>query len=204
MENKLTNKLIVVLGAIVFSFALAGSVQASYVTNYAYSTDPVGYEYQPAMPYYQQPVVNNPIYPQYYQQPQAQPQYVYYQQPVTTTTAKPTTSVVNNYYYQTPKVATTTTTATPIVYVPTATTTTNSAIPANVAPAVPSNNLGASAYNPYAQTGNGITALSLRGSGGFLPSSIWQWIVVIILILAIIVIARMFVHKPTPGEHATH
>ena len=201
MENKLSNKLIVTLGAIIVFFALAGSVKASYVTNYAYSTDPVGYEYQPAMPYYQQPsVVNNPIYPQYYQQPQ----YVYYQQPTTTTTtAKPTTSVVNNYYYQTPATKTTTTSTTPIVYVPT-TTTTQSAIPANVEPAIPSNNLGASAYNPYAQTGNGITALSLRGSGSFMPSSIWQWILVVILILAIIVIARMFVHKPVPGEHATH
>jgi hypothetical protein len=200
MENKLTNKLIVVLGAIVFSFALTGSVQASYVTNYAYSTDPVGYEYQPMMPYYQQPVVNNPIYPQYYQQPQ-QPQYTY-QQPVVA--AKPAAQVVNNYYYQTaPKTATTTTTnttSTNPTYIPANT----SSIPANTPNAVPSNNLGASAYNPYAQTGNGITALSLRGSGSFMPSSIWQWILVIILILAIIVIARMFVHKPTPGEHATH
>lgn len=51
---------------------------------------------------------------------------------------------------------------------------------------------------------NDLTALSLRGDGGFMPSSIWQWILVVILILAIIIIGRMFVHKPQPGEHDQH
>ncbi len=41
------------------------------------------------------------------------------------------------------------------------------------------------------QPNNGLTALSLAGSGGFMPSSVWQWLLVILLILAIIVIARM-------------
>lgn len=42
---------------------------------------------------------------------------------------------------------------------------------------------------------NGLTALSLEGSGGFMPSSIWQWFLVILLILAIIIIARMLARK---------
>jgi len=60
------------------------------------------------------------------------------------------------------------------------------------------NNLDDSANN------NGITALSLRGSGSFMPSSIWQWLLVIVLILVIIIIARTFVKKPSPGDHDTH
>ena len=57
-------------------------------------------------------------------------------------------------------------------------------------------------YNQYPTqnvqpTNNGLTALSIQGSGGFMPSSIWQWFLVILLILAIIVIARMF----TRSEH---
>ena len=38
---------------------------------------------------------------------------------------------------------------------------------------------------------NGLTALSVAGSGGFMPSSVFQWILVILFILAIIIIARM-------------
>ena len=171
--------MIITFGAIVFSFALTNNVFA-YRDYYAYSTDPVGYDYQN---YDYNTNYHNPIYPPYT-----------YQQPVvstTTTTAKPTTSVVNNYYYQTPtteKVSTTNTTKTSTKN------STNS-----------DNGLSDQAYNSYGQlTGNGITALSLKGSGGFMPSSIWQWIVVVILILIIIIIARMFVHKPTPGDHDSH
>jgi hypothetical protein len=188
--KKITKQSIIILGAIILFFAIANSTFAAY-GHYAYSTDPVGYEYQPSMPmYYPQPVTNNPIYPAYYQQPVVYP---------TTTAAKPTTSVVNNYYYQTaPATKTTTTTNT--------TSNTPTFIPVSDTSRVnTSNGLGASAYNAYPQTtGNGITALSLRGSGSFMPSSIWQWILVVILILAIIVIARMFVHKPDPADHDVH
>jgi hypothetical protein len=191
MKN-ITKKLTIILGAIIFSFALVNSVSA--YSHYAYSTDPVGYELDSNSPiyYYQQPVNINPIYPPYYQQP------VVITPTVTTTTAtKPTTSVVNNYYYQTAPATTKTTTTntsnnttsgTP-TYIPATSSTTNG--------------LGASAYNGYNQAtiGNGITALSLKGSGGFMPSSIWQWIIVVVLILIIIIIARMFVHKPDPADH---
>ena len=37
---------------------------------------------------------------------------------------------------------------------------------------------------------NGIAALSLAGSGGFMPSSVWQWLLVILLILVIVILAR--------------
>ena len=53
-------------------------------------------------------------------------------------------------------------------------------------------------------TGNDLTALSFRGSGGFMPSSIWQWLLVIILILVIIILSRTLVKKPSPSDHDTH
>jgi hypothetical protein len=46
--------------------------------------------------------------------------------------------------------------------------------------------------------GNNLTALSLAGSGGFMPSSIWQWMLVVFLILVIVIMARLFVKKPEP------
>lgn len=48
---------------------------------------------------------------------------------------------------------------------------------------------------------NELTALSLAGSGGFMPSSIWQWLLVILLILIIIIIARML---SKPHGHEVH
>lgn len=57
--------------------------------------------------------------------------------------------------------------------------------------------ISASAYNGYnngqqvVYDDNGVTALSVRGSGGFMPSSVWQWLLLIILILAIVIVARM-------------
>lgn len=48
---------------------------------------------------------------------------------------------------------------------------------------------------------NGLTALSFRGSGSFMPSSIWQWFIVILLILAIIIIARMIGRRDTHTVH---
>jgi hypothetical protein len=48
---------------------------------------------------------------------------------------------------------------------------------------------------------NGLTALSLAGSGSFMPSSIWQWLIVIFLILVIIIIARRL---GKPHTHEVH
>lgn len=48
--------------------------------------------------------------------------------------------------------------------------------------------------------GNNLTALSLNGSGGFMPSSVWQWLLVIALILIIIIIARILGRKPAANS----
>lgn len=62
---------------------------------------------------------------------------------------------------------------------------TNTAYPANVYQS--DNNYPYQNYN----NGSELTALSLQGSGGFMPSSVWQWLIVIFLILVIIIIARI-------------
>jgi hypothetical protein len=55
---------------------------------------------------------------------------------------------------------------------------------------------------PVVTTGNDIAALSLQGNGGFMPSSVWQWLFVILLILAIVIIARIL--GKGPAHHETH
>lgn len=50
---------------------------------------------------------------------------------------------------------------------------------------------------------NGVTALSLKGSGSFLPSSLFQWIMFILLVLAIIVVARMVAKKSAANNAHT-
>jgi len=53
--------------------------------------------------------------------------------------------------------------------------------------------------NPTNSTdNNGLTALSFQGNGGFFPSSIWQWILVVLLIFAVVVIARSFKKEEHP------
>lgn len=52
-------------------------------------------------------------------------------------------------------------------------------------------------------TGSNLTALSLRGSGSFMPSSIWQWILVVFLILILIILVRIAA-KPRPKVHEVH
>ncbi len=65
----------------------------------------------------------------------------------------------------------------------------------------------ASAYGAYNSQpvqivdGNGVTALTVAGSGGFMPSSVFQWFLVILLILAIIIVARM-ISKSFSRSHA--
>jgi len=61
--------------------------------------------------------------------------------------------------------------------------------------------LGASAYNsqgfvPIQGTNRSdLTALSVNGSGSFMPSSVFQWILLILLIFAIVVVSRMIYKK---------
>jgi len=66
------------------------------------------------------------------------------------------------------------------------------------------NNLGASAYGynngytnatPVTNDPNGVAALSMNGSGGFMPSSVFQWFMIVLLILAIVIVARIIIKK---------
>jgi cobalamin biosynthesis Mg chelatase CobN len=54
---------------------------------------------------------------------------------------------------------------------------------------------------PVVTTGNNLTALSVAGSGGFMPSSVFQWFLIILLILAIIIVARMLTRS---DHHEVH
>lgn len=208
MENKMTKKLII-LGVIIFSLAMTNNAYA-YSVNYASSTDPIIYQHDSSRyfdgnqgysqySYYQQSGYNtNPMIPTY---PPIQSGY--YQQSVYSTstnnvvadntTTKP--NVVNNYYYQTSPATTAKTNTTS-----TSKTTSDTSVNSESVNSGSSNGLGASAY------GNGIPALSLHGSGGFMPSSIWQWMLVIFLILIIIIISRILIKKPTVEQesHVAH
>jgi len=48
---------------------------------------------------------------------------------------------------------------------------------------------------------NDLAALSLAGTGGFMPSSVWQWLFVILLILAVIILFRMLTKA---NHHESH
>lgn len=70
-------------------------------------------------------------------------------------------------------------------------------------------NLAASVYDANAGSNSNLTALALNGSGGFMPSSVWQWIIVVFLILVIIIIIRIMIRKPDEIHehhevHTTH
>jgi hypothetical protein len=190
MNNKATKNLII-LGIFVFSYILAGSAQAAYNP---YDSS-----------YWLMPVSNNSI-------DDYTGSYTYYNSYQTTdrntngtsttsSTVKPTTINNYNYYYQNDPSTTAKTNTT------TKTTTNNTTIDKTSAKSNTNtsdqvayeNSLGGSAYTGYngynQSTGSGITALSIRGSGGFMPSSIWQWILVVILILIIIIISRVLINK---------
>lgn len=72
------------------------------------------------------------------------------------------------------------------------------------------NQVLANAYNAYNSNGvvsekvvdsNGVTALTVAGSGSFMPSSVFQWFMVILLILAIIIVARMVSKSFSRNSH---
>jgi len=52
-------------------------------------------------------------------------------------------------------------------------------------------------------TGSQLTALAVRGSGSFMPSSIWQWILVTFLILIIIILIRI-ITRPRGKMNTAH
>lgn len=200
MNNKVIKNLII-LGS-VFSFLIITNTSLAY-TCLGYSCNPYygsGYN-QPNTGYH---VYDVPSYPQLnnynYPGPNTQPSSYYYYSNNSNNNSQPIPQApVNNYYYSTtyttPKVATATTTDTTKSTVVKSTEKTSDVredrnVVSNSTQAnYDYNNLGASAY------GSQVTALSLRGSGGFMPSSIWQWLFVLILILVIIILGRMFVRR---------
>lgn len=196
MTNQRTKKLIV-LGSIIFSLLFVSINTFAYSCT-GYSCE--SYRYSPYNPYNQEN--QNGSYAQYdYSQTVVPVPYM-----MNNTKPNTTPTVINNYYYQKETIPKSTTTVNKESnsY---SSTENNSSVNSSqqIEDDYYRNNLGASAYNGYDQSqGNEITALSLRGSGGFMPSSIWQWILVVILILTIIIIARMFVRKPHPADHDNH
>jgi hypothetical protein len=77
------------------------------------------------------------------------------------------------------------------------------------------NMLGASAYNGYStgqvagsqavrdNSGSDLTALSINGSGSFLPSSVYQWVMFFLLALAIVIVIRIIIRK-TAANNSHH
>jgi len=181
MNNTISNK-IIILGSIIFSFFFMAT------NTFAYSC--IGYSCES----YNRGNYSQGWYSNDYTQQVVPVEYV-----PTNTNTKPT--IINNYYYEKTATSDNTTTINREVNSNDSSNISDNNSTTNKGQEVEADyyrdNLGASAYNSYDQSkGNDITALSLRGSGSFMPSSIWQWIFVIILILIIIIVSRMFMHKP--------
>lgn len=205
MKNKALKKLIF-LGAIVFliagfsySFAYDSGYRSSMV-DLSQNIPQASYTYQPGYGYpnnynnaqnnylQQQPyyyVQPAPVAPQVQyvpQQVQYAPQQVQYANPAQRTTTVTPLSITNNK-------------GTYVNYDPN---------PYN--PYVMTGSVYGSNYNQYGTPNvvddNGVTALSVAGSGSFLPSSIFQWFLFIILILAIIIVARIISKKS--ANHDAH
>jgi len=189
MTNKVTKNLII-LGAIIFSLILTNNVFADY--NPYDSTN------------WLRPVTSSTSDNYYYDYNGNYGQSGYNQSSTyDSNTGRPTT--INNYYYQAiPKNTSETNTTNKVATTTSSKTVTDNTYNTNESD---NNNLDDSAYNGQ-DNGNNITALSLRGSGGFMPSSIWQWFLVVILILVIIVISRMLIRKKQnttmQESHAVH
>ncbi|MES2930355.1 MAG: hypothetical protein V4665_01040 [Patescibacteria group bacterium] len=107
-----------------------------------------------------------------------------------------TSTPASNQPTQTTTHATTTTTTViqPVKPLPKETTVTTVTNPIGLPPVVTTQSQN---------SGNELTALSIRGSGGFMPSSIWQWLLVILLILAVVIIARALTARGHDG-HGAH
>lgn len=51
---------------------------------------------------------------------------------------------------------------------------------------------------------SGLPALSLWGSNSFMPDTVFEWILVVVMILLIIILARQFKRKQFYEEHLDH
>jgi len=188
MFNKITKNLII-LGVIIFSFAVVNNVYAA-----RYSDGFTGYS---RTGFYNRETPSD-SYDQEYSR------YDYGQQQVSSSSSSAqggtNPTVVNNYYYSTtPKTSTTSNT--------TSSTTSNSTVKNNTVTQgdktnVPNANivarsggsanyLGASAYNGS----NFAASAGSNNSDGFMPNTVGEWILTIILILAIVIISRIIARK---------
>jgi hypothetical protein len=70
-----------------------------------------------------------------------------------------------------------------------------------LASAYGSYNNGQQVVTPMAYDTNGVTALTVGGSGGFMPTSVFQWIILILIILGIVIIARMISRTFSRDSH---
>ncbi len=182
----------------------ANNIYAAYPTyaqpqpyTYVQAQQPVQYVQQPVQ-YVQQPV-------QYVQQAQTQVQYV---APTVQYVPQQTVKYVNTGSTQGASVIGASV-ATPIVK----TYSVNTGTASNTGQFVSyegynSNQMIASAYGANPQQvlvgqpvdTNGVTALSVNGSGSFMPSSVFQWIMLVLLILAIVIVARMLAKKSVNND----
>jgi hypothetical protein len=197
MKNKTLKKLII-FGAFAFLLINTNNASAYYYNNvwypdyngYQLSTN--NYPNAPTMGYAGSYYVNNNS--PYYSNINSNPSYV---NPYANNNPTP---VVNNYYTTTPAVTYTSN----LGSVPTAPANTtaqqnnNTPVINNPSPA----NVSDNSIKPLIDTasGNNLAALSLNGSGGFMPSSVWQWLLVIFLILIIVIIARTLGKKPVSNN----
>ena len=115
------------------------------------------------------------------------------------------TPIINNYYYQTNPTTNKTTTSSTVK----STTASSTSAKSNTSDTSKTNtkveDTSKDSQDVFTTDGgstNGLTALSSRGSDSFLPSSFWQWLLVIILILIIVIIARKIARSSHDNIHA--
>ena len=192
MKNN-TLKNLIIFGAFAFLFIFTNNVSAYYTTtNAGYVTADPSASYRNTYNPYASNQNNN------YNQNAYNQNGTYSTNSTNSTNNQPVAPIVNNYYYSTTApstVAKTTTVSNLVVAQKDNSTVVKSATATD------------STLKPLTDTatGNNLTALSLNGSGGFMPSSIWQWLLVIFLILIIIIVARMLGNKPASNDpHAVH
>ena len=226
MKNKFMKNLILVASLAVFVLSAKSAFAYGYYTEYGYN--PSAYNtmnsqnYGNNSVYYDNTNYNNSSY-SYTQQP-VQQQYVYAQPKVQYVPAS-TTQVqyvpVETVRYVSATTKTTNTNSnianTQGASVANATSSRSTYVAANTG--VKGNSgqyvnfdpnsqlLGTSGYGVYpdqqvAYDTNGVAALTIGGTGGFMPSSVFQWFLVILLIFAIVIVARMI--SRTSSKNSAH
>jgi disulfide bond formation protein DsbB len=115
------------------------------------------------------------------------------------------TPIVNNYYYKDDSVTAKTTTSTTTKSSTSENTSSKTNTSISDTNKVSGDTDTKSREDVFNTSGSdsGLTALSFRGSGGFLPSSFWQWLLVIFLILIIVIIARFIARSHRDDVHGS-